>query len=159
VGSDDPRRCREPAVVEEISEDNLAFDAGSETRLDERGYDQDLLKHFRKLVVCLPALRKRHRAGRFPAEEAPSPTETQSYHVRERPAGNFNGITQQAALAIQNDRLQSEVVERERLNVKCSSHVHPSVHFYLSSCRLPRTGILMYAGEQRARWEETFMTF
>jgi sigma-B regulation protein RsbU (phosphoserine phosphatase) len=104
-----------PAVVENPSEETASLDMGSETLMDERGFDQELLKHLGCLLYAFPLSVKGTLLGVLLAEEAPSPSEVPSYHVRERRLEILTGITQQTALAIQNDRLQSEVVERERL--------------------------------------------
>ena len=110
-----PEDIIHPAVVEKPTEEIASLEMGSETLMDERGFDQELLKHLGCLLYAFPLSVKGTVLGVLLAEEAPPPSEVYSYHVRERRLEILTGITQQAALAIQNDRLQSEVVERERL--------------------------------------------
>jgi serine phosphatase RsbU (regulator of sigma subunit)/transcriptional regulator with GAF, ATPase, and Fis domain/anti-sigma regulatory factor (Ser/Thr protein kinase) len=104
-----------PLVNEDSNPDATLTENDPEAFLDEPDYKEALLKHFGCLFYAYPLSVKGTVLGVFLAEEAPSPTEVYSYHVRERRLEILTGITQQAALAIQNDRLQNEVVERERL--------------------------------------------
>jgi serine phosphatase RsbU (regulator of sigma subunit) len=78
-------------------------------------FSNELLKHEGRLLLAFPLAVKGNVLGAMLAEEAAPTSDESSYHIRERRLEILTGITQQASLAIQNDRLQSEVVERERL--------------------------------------------
>jgi serine phosphatase RsbU (regulator of sigma subunit)/transcriptional regulator with GAF, ATPase, and Fis domain/anti-sigma regulatory factor (Ser/Thr protein kinase) len=110
-----PDEMEYPSEAGDVSEETTLLAKDSGTFLDERGFSEDLLKHFGYLLYAFPLSVKGTVLGVLLAEEAPSPSKVPSYHVRERRLEILTGITQQAALAIQNDRLQNEVVERERL--------------------------------------------
>lgn len=81
----------------------------------EQGYGDEILRHYGPLLYAFPLSVKGSPLGVLLAEEAPSPSDTLTIRVRERRLEILTGITQQTSLAIQNDRLQNEVVERERL--------------------------------------------
>jgi len=104
-----------PVLSEDATPNVPLSDNDAWNYMDDPGYKEAILKHFGCLLYAYPLSVKGTVLGVFLAEEAPSPTKVYSYHVRERRLEILTGITQQAALAIQNDRLQSEVVERERL--------------------------------------------
>jgi sigma-B regulation protein RsbU (phosphoserine phosphatase) len=99
----------------DTSDESTQPDINSEFYPGDSGFKEEFLKHSGALLYAFPLSVKGTILGVFLAEEAPSPSDTLSYHVRERRLEILTGITQQASLAIQNDRLQSEVVERERL--------------------------------------------
>jgi len=77
-------------------------------------FDKPLLRHKERLLLGFPLSVKNRLLGVMLAEET-DPQPQVSTSVRERRLEIITGISQQAALAIQNDMLQSEVVERERL--------------------------------------------
>lgn len=84
----------------------------------------DILRTDERLLMAFPLSVKGKALGVMIVEEADpldgegegkSLGEASARHLRERRLEIITGITQQASLAIQNDLLQSEVVERERL--------------------------------------------
>ena len=77
--------------------------------------DRELLKFKGRLLYGIPLAIKGEVLGIMIVEEADNPRGTPTYNIRQRRLEIVTGITQQAALAIHNDRLQRELVGRERL--------------------------------------------
>lgn len=98
-----------------LSTETGEVDEEPQTFMNGQGITDEILKHYGSLLFAFPLSVKGTVLGVFVAEEAASLIDAPTYRVRERRLEILTGITQQAALAIQNDRLQSEVVERERL--------------------------------------------
>ena len=77
--------------------------------------DRELLQHRGRLLYGIPLSIKGTVFGIMVVEEADNPRGTPTYNIRQRRLEIITGISQQAALAIHNDRLQRELVGRERL--------------------------------------------
>jgi serine phosphatase RsbU (regulator of sigma subunit) len=93
------------------------------TRLEVPNLDRidDYLKNATSLLIAFPLAMKGKVLGIFLVEE-PEPVPGESFssgnanrRLRSKRLEIITGISQQAALAIQNDLLQKEMVERERL--------------------------------------------
>jgi serine phosphatase RsbU (regulator of sigma subunit)/putative methionine-R-sulfoxide reductase with GAF domain len=80
--------------------------------LDEAAENETLATNH-QLLFAVPLLIKNDIFGVLLVQEAPG-----GLRFRERRLDIINGIAQQAALAIQNDRLQEEMVVRERLETE-----------------------------------------
>ena len=106
-----------PLRWENYSQDDIVlFASPSNTVETTSGSDNhEFMNHRGRLLFGLPLSSKGHVLGIMIIEEAENPKGTPSYHLRQRRFELINGITQQAALAIHNDRLQKEVLGRERL--------------------------------------------
>jgi serine phosphatase RsbU (regulator of sigma subunit) len=89
--------------------------SSQEEGFEEAIYSKELLKNKERLVLAFPLSVKGTVLGVMMVEETEPTPDEPSYYIRQRRLEILTGITQQAAMAIQNDRLQSEVVERERL--------------------------------------------
>jgi serine phosphatase RsbU (regulator of sigma subunit) len=87
----------------------------SEADLAQEIYHNELLRSEARLLLAIPLSVKGNVLGVMIAEEAEATADEPSHHIRERRLEIITGISQQASLAIQNDLLQREVVERERL--------------------------------------------
>jgi GAF domain-containing protein len=95
---------------------------GAWTRLEAPDLDRqdEYLKDAASLLIAFPLAMKGKVLGVFLVEEPePAPGESSSRNANRRLRSKrleiITGISQQAALAIQNDLLQREMVERERL--------------------------------------------
>jgi serine phosphatase RsbU (regulator of sigma subunit)/putative methionine-R-sulfoxide reductase with GAF domain len=95
-------------VAEKLSDESLPEGAGGDP-------SKDYLRKKSRLFFGLPLSVKDKVLGVMLIEEEDSVRGIPSFHIREKRLEIVTGITQQAALAIQNDLLQREVVERERL--------------------------------------------
>ena len=80
--------------------------------LDENA-ENEILVSDRQLLLAVPLLIKNDSFGVLLVQEAPG-----GLRFRARRLDIINGIAQQAALAIQSDRLQDEMVLRERLETE-----------------------------------------
>ncbi len=78
------------------------------------GFERALLRENCCLLLAFPLSVKGKPLGVLLAQESASPGGA-SGSIRERRLEIVTGISQQVSLAIQNDRLQKEVLERERL--------------------------------------------
>jgi serine phosphatase RsbU (regulator of sigma subunit)/anti-sigma regulatory factor (Ser/Thr protein kinase) len=81
----------------------------------EPAYNMDLLRTTDRLLLAFPLSVKGRLLGVLVVEEADTHDDDSLSAVRTRRLEIMTGITQQVSLAIQNDHLQSEVLERERL--------------------------------------------
>ena len=97
------------ALVAEDFDENLPEGAGGGIS------SKDYLRKKSRLLLGLPMSVKDKVLGVMLIEEEDRSRGIPSFHVREKRLEIVTGITQQAALAIQNDLLQREVVVRERL--------------------------------------------
>ncbi|MFZ6027872.1 MAG: SpoIIE family protein phosphatase [Chloroflexota bacterium] len=78
-------------------------------------YAREMLRSEDRLLFAFPLAVKGHVLGVMVAEEAEARTGGTIAAIRTRRLEILTGICQQLSLAIQNDRLQHEVLERERL--------------------------------------------
>lgn len=110
-----------PAEWYHLREDEFGLVTGQVLRDEMSGEtdagdpDKDYLRKKSRLLLGLPLSVKGKVLGVMLIEEEDSIHGIPSSYIREKRLEIVTGITQQAALAIQNDLLQSEVVERERL--------------------------------------------
>jgi serine phosphatase RsbU (regulator of sigma subunit)/anti-sigma regulatory factor (Ser/Thr protein kinase) len=81
----------------------------------EPAYDKELLRAKDRLLLAFPLTVKNRLLGILVAEEADAHADESIGAVRARRLEIMTGITQQVSLAIQNDYLQHDVLERERL--------------------------------------------
>ena len=95
----------------------------------------------RQLLLAVPLLIKNDIFGILLVQEAPG-----GLRFRARRLDIINGITQQAALAVQNDRLQGEKVLRERLETEAQ------LARQIQQTFIPETMPLLSGWELAARW-------
>lgn len=77
---------------------------------------RDLLASKTALLLAYPLSIKGTVLGVMVTEEELTDRGVPSYHIRERRMEIVTGITQQAALALQNDMLQRDAIQRERFD-------------------------------------------
>lgn len=82
---------------------------------DSASSNIEFLKFRGRILFAIPLAYKEDVLGVMIIEESGNPKGTPSHHIRTRRLEIITGISQQAALAIHNDRLQREAVLRERL--------------------------------------------
>jgi sigma-B regulation protein RsbU (phosphoserine phosphatase) len=104
---DQTRLLALPVAKTESLKDWLAKEA-----LDEASENEVLASSY-QLLLTVPLLIKNDIFGILLVQEAPG-----GLRFRARRLDIINGIAQQAALAVQNDRLQEEMVVRERLETE-----------------------------------------
>jgi len=95
----------------------------------------------RQLLLTVPLLIKNDLFGVLLVEEAPG-----GLRFRARRLDIINGIAQQAALAVQNDRLQDEKVLRERLETEAQ------LARQIQQAFIPETMPLLSGWDLAARW-------
>jgi len=112
-------------------------------RMDAPGENEesDALASNRQLLLAVPLLIKNDIFGVLLVEEAPG-----GLRFRARRLDIINGIAQQAALAIQNDRLQDEQVLRERLETEAQ------LARQIQQTFIPETMPLLPGWDLAARW-------
>jgi serine phosphatase RsbU (regulator of sigma subunit) len=108
-----------PLTVETIAPDNwdkiVPSNGSAEDNASNSNFNKIILNNNANLLMGFPLSVQGNILGAMLAEEAEAVGEPISPHARERRLEIITGISQQAALAIQNDLLRHEVVERERL--------------------------------------------
>ena len=105
-----------PKLWEQYSSDDIfLLHTAADTPEGRSDADRELLKYKGRLLYGIPLSIKGNVLGIMVVEEADNPRGTPTYNIRQRRLEIITGITQQAALAIHNDRLQRELVGRERL--------------------------------------------
>jgi serine phosphatase RsbU (regulator of sigma subunit) len=108
--------------------------------LDEAA-ENEALNTNRQLLLAVPLLIKNDNFGVLLVQEAPG-----GLRFRSRRLDIINGIAQQAALAIQNDRLQDEMVLRERLETEVE------LARQIQQTFIPETLPLLSGWDLAARW-------
>jgi len=108
--------------------------------LDEASENEALTGN-RQLLLAVPLLIKNDNFGVLLVQEAPG-----GLRFRSRRLDIINGIAQQAALAIQNDRLQQEMVVRERLETEVQ------LARQIQQTFIPETLPLLSGWDLAARW-------
>jgi phosphoserine phosphatase RsbU/P len=108
--------------------------------LDEAA-ENEALNNNRQLLLAVPLLIKNDNFGVLLVQEAPG-----GLRFRSRRLDIINGIAQQAALAIQNDRLQDEMVLRERLETEVE------LARQIQQTFIPETLPLLSGWDLAARW-------
>jgi serine phosphatase RsbU (regulator of sigma subunit)/anti-sigma regulatory factor (Ser/Thr protein kinase) len=108
-------RLADWAEQEALPGQSLTAKNSQENQTHEPLYERDLLMARERLVLAFPLSVKGRKLGILVAEEADAHSDESIAAVRARRLEIMTGITQQVSLAIQNDRLQHEVLERERL--------------------------------------------
>jgi GAF domain-containing protein len=103
--------------------------------------ENNVLTSNRQLLLTVPLLIKNDIFGILLVEEAPG-----GLRFRARRLDIINGIAQQAALAVQNDRLQNEKVLRERLETEAQ------LARQIQQTFIPETMPLLSGWDLAARW-------
>jgi serine phosphatase RsbU (regulator of sigma subunit) len=103
--------------------------------------ENNVLTSNRQLLLTVPLLIKNDIFGILLVEEAPG-----GLRFRARRLDIINGIAQQAALAVQNDRLQDEKVLRERLETEAQ------LARQIQQTFIPETMPLLSGWDLAARW-------
>lgn len=111
------------------------------TEVPNKDAEGDALASNRQLLLTVPLLIKNDIFGVLLVEEAPG-----GLRFRARRLDIINGIAQQAALAIQNDRLQDEKVLRERLETEAQ------LARQIQQTFIPETMPLLPGWDLGARW-------
>jgi len=132
---DQARLLANPVDVTESLQDWMAKKA-----LDEAAESAALAGN-RPLLLAVPLLIKNDIFGVLLVQEAPG-----GLRFRARRLDIINGIAQQAALAIQNDRLQEEMVVRERLETEVE------LARQIQQTFIPETLPLLSGWDLAARW-------
>jgi len=103
--------------------------------------ENDALSSNHQVLLAVPLLIKNDTFGILLVKEAPG-----GLRFRARRLDIINGIAQQAALAIQNDRLQEEMVVRERLETEVQ------LARQIQQTFIPETLPLLSGWDLAARW-------
>jgi phosphoserine phosphatase RsbU/P len=104
-----------------------------------------------QLLIAVPLSIKSDLFGVMLIEETEN-----GRRFRSRRIEIIQGIAQQAALAIQNDLLQLEMVVRERLETEVQLARQIQQTFIPNTLPVYPTGSLRRAGARRVRWAVTF---
>jgi sigma-B regulation protein RsbU (phosphoserine phosphatase) len=132
---DQARLLALPVVEAETLKDWMTKEAPDETS------ENAALASNRQLLLTVPLLIKNDIFGILLVQEAPG-----GLRFRARRLDIINGIAQQAALAIQNDRLQEEMVVRERLETEVQ------LARQIQQTFIPETLPLLSGWDLAARW-------
>ncbi len=136
----DAARERARLLVIPIQEGDSVLDWMALEALDEEAESAALTDN-QPLLLAVPLLIKNDLFGVLLVQEAPG-----GLRFRARRLDIINGIAQQAALAIQNDRLQEEMVMRERLETEVQ------LARQIQQTFIPETLPLLPGWDLAARW-------